>query len=300
MLEVININVRSFSLDFLDVFWEIEDTTENIDNYLFYVYRSGAEKGPFIQISTGLKDTYLFRDGRVNLYSKLRTYYYKIKVKDINTGEIKDFGPSHLQYLPDPQALEIAKRNFILLEQANGTRCYLFKRKRFGARCSCYDSKLGKAIVANCQNCYGVGYLGGYETPIITYIQIYERASELFQSGVGDVEREEAAGRASNYPIIEPRDFIVDDLNRRFRVTTPVERTNLKGAVTSQMFKLHKLDPGDLEYKIPIKIDSYTNITKERIADYEERANLNTAREDWKEEALDSVEITDHRNITDT
>ena len=62
MLKVANIKVRSFSIEYLDLTWEIENTTEDIQEYSFYVERSEAEAGPWKTIAGPLIDKYFLRD----------------------------------------------------------------------------------------------------------------------------------------------------------------------------------------------------------------------------------------------
>ena len=78
-LTVKNPLVRGFSLDFLEVTWEIENTTLDPHDFLTYVLRSESPMGPFDIIAGPFEDRYRFVDNRVNLQHNWRSLTYKIR-----------------------------------------------------------------------------------------------------------------------------------------------------------------------------------------------------------------------------
>ena len=66
MLEVKDFLVRTFDLDYIDMWWTIADTVEDHLNYSFTLFRSESPEGPWDQIAGPFKDKWYFRDTTVN------------------------------------------------------------------------------------------------------------------------------------------------------------------------------------------------------------------------------------------
>ena len=80
MIKFTNERVVSFSLDYQDVLWEILPTSEDLQDYQFFVERSEASAGPWIIIAGPLVDQYRIRDNDVPLIStNARTLHYRIR-----------------------------------------------------------------------------------------------------------------------------------------------------------------------------------------------------------------------------
>ena len=98
MIRLVNTRVVSFARDRHDIYWEIEPTNEDIQEYEFFVERSEAEAGPFDIIAGPLIDRYFFRDSDVFTISTTRTYFYRIRAhhpvsgKDISTQVFDRWG----------------------------------------------------------------------------------------------------------------------------------------------------------------------------------------------------------------
>lgn len=64
--------------------------------------------------------------------------------------------------------LKLARSNANEFLNLFGDYFYLYKKKTSGNLCSCYDQER-KSGVADCPNCYGTGFVGGYEKDSNTY-----------------------------------------------------------------------------------------------------------------------------------
>ena len=75
-LTFVNTKIRSFSLDFLEVLWEIEDTVLDQLDFQLYVLRSESPMGPFDTIAGPFEDKYRFVDNTVNLMLSIEHIIY--------------------------------------------------------------------------------------------------------------------------------------------------------------------------------------------------------------------------------
>jgi hypothetical protein len=254
-----NIHILSFAISHLDIIWEYtEEVVGEVSNYLLYIYRSSGQAGTWeLMTPTGFDITRLFfRDHRVNLLSKNREYFYKLKTVNTITGEEVEYDPAGLELLPDVISLDIVRRSNLLLDFV-GMDVIVFQVKKQGVRCSCYDAKLGAKIRHNCESCFDITFTGGYNRGIKCKMNIVRGANDLTNTAMGDIENNMARGWTSNYPVISPRDLIVIPNNERYRVLTPVNYSTKLGFTTSQQFNLGQLDRSDIAFKVPISITAY-------------------------------------------
>jgi len=88
-LKFVNTKIRSFSLDFLEVLWEIEDTVVDPLDFQLYVLRSESPMGPFDTVAGPFEDKYRFVDSTVNLLHRWRQLWYKIRsVQKADTSSV--------------------------------------------------------------------------------------------------------------------------------------------------------------------------------------------------------------------
>lgn len=149
---------------------------------------------------------------------------------------------------------EAVRRNNWILEQG-GERVYLFIRKTAGIPCQCAlnDRTLeyNQMPRNQCRNCYGTGFVGGYEGPY-NAILVPDEADRR----VGQTER----GRHLEFsyevwmgptPLLTMRDFVVKQTNERFSIGA-VRRPNNRGNILQQHFTIAYLDESDIRYKVPL------------------------------------------------
>jgi hypothetical protein len=265
MLQLRNERVVSFSLNHNDVFWEIEPTTEDVQQYEFYVERSEAEAGPWDTIAGPLIDQYMIRDNAVHaITTNARTLFYRIRCRHVPTDRVVYSVTFDREGSPNILATEMIRLERVLFEEFVGVRCWLFPRRSFGQRCpNCYDQVLGKTVDTRCPTCWGTGFSGGYHYPTAFWAQI-DAMPETEQVSVEDHRRVQVAQlRCGPSPAIKPLDLIIDNQNRRYRVTES-GGTAMSGVRVRAEIKMVLIQKGSIEDKIPLKVDTATIVLTPR------------------------------------
>lgn len=263
MIEVTKLVVRSFTLDYLDIFWEIspvagpqqESVPHEIYDFDFYVLRAEAPLGPYEQVGGPLRDVYRFRDTRVSLLHKWRTLHYKIKIVHRPSGEFTETAPtSSSDPEPDLIAAEVNRLEDILFREFVGRKCWLYPVRTFGPRCSCVDPILGRRARSNHKTCFGTGWFGGYHYPVESFIQFDPAPKQTIPNSLQEQQPSNTSARMISFPPVSPRDIIIESENRRWRVVS-VSSTQRLRSVLHQELVLHEIPRGDIEYDLPVKVD---------------------------------------------
>ena len=255
-----NLLVRSFSLDFLEITWEIGNTTQDVHDYQMYVLRSESPEGPWDEVAGPFEDRYRFVDNRVNLLHRWRQLYYKIKsVKKSDTDNVAYSDAFTFHAEPDLIAMEIQRLERLVWEEFAGRRCFIFPVRTFGQRCPhCYDGPTkGKGHTSqrmrmNCHTCYDTSFARGYFDPIEIFMQIDPSPKALQTIPITERQQVDTVARLPNFPLVKPRDIIVEAENRRWRVVR-VSTTERLRHVVHQELQMHEIVKGDIEFQLPIR-----------------------------------------------
>ena len=253
MLQITKLYARSFDLDHTDIFWETDSFSGNIRRYTFQILRSESSTGPWEPLTEEFEDKYYFRDVTPPRMHKWRTLFYLLRIRDKQTDEISDVGPTSQQAEPDLIALEINRQEDVLFREFVGRLCWLFPVRTFGAYCLCFDRVAGKRTKSNCINCYNTGYLGGFLSPIACYVQFDPNGNQPVPTPYGEKQDQRSTARLISFPPVKPKDILVEAENVRWKVEsmTPTQRLR---SVVHQELVLREVDMGEVEYKLPINI----------------------------------------------
>lgn len=119
-----------------------------------------------------------------------------------------------------------------------------------------YNIEVGEdnSYIANgvaVHNCYGTGYVGGYEGPIDYIIAPPETEKTVQLTNMGLHISYDWNSWGPPYPLLNDRDFIVRQNNDRFTLAH-INPQGSRGAIYQQHFMLSPLDHRDPRYLIPI------------------------------------------------
>lgn len=277
MIVLRNIRVSSLARDAVALSWEYEDTTESLADYTIAVLRSEGESGAYTAVSAELSCAANedFEDGTVNLLSKWRDYYWRLRVTHTASARTRTYGSTSYEkvlsegadpggfVLEAPQdlvATEASRRFDLVLEEFIGARVLVLPSKSSGTRCTnCWDPLKRRKTISNCQVCYGNGVVGGYyaaRESLLAKVPPHI-ASEL--TPLFEMQPQDVLFWASSRPRLKPRDLVVDTLGWRWRVIK-VQRSEKLWALTRQVVQMRKITRDQVEYDVPVSWtrDSFT------------------------------------------
>ena len=259
MIQITKINVESFDLDFLDVSWSLADTSERLARYSIYVQKSvDGSEGPWREVAGPLPGNHTtFRDNDVNQFHNWRQYFYRLRIVDQETS-LEYVSAAYSQVsAPDLIAIELKRRFELVLQEFAGRKVLLFPAITSGFRCpSCYVTSpqgfsIGRQTTQNCQTCFDTTFVGGFASPIVCYIQIDPAVRGIQRNDTQEQDRQDSTARMSGYPIVKPRDVIVEAENIRWEIQSMVP-TEKSRSIVSQSVTLHRIPSSDIRYKIPV------------------------------------------------
>lgn len=153
----------------------------------------------------------------------------------------------------------------VLYDMYYGEPCYVVKVKGTGVRCTkCWSEARQQRIISHCDVCNGSGFVTGYYSPIPIQISFDSDPKK------NDVQKEwenvfdTKRARMSNYPIVKPKDYIINKDEYKRYVITHVETTKLpmlasdpviyskQNYIVSQLLILEEIVPDDNQYNIPL------------------------------------------------
>ena len=266
MIKISDIRVRSFNVDYLDIYWDIEPAFEDLNNYEFVIEKSDNEFCPYETMSGPLIDKYHTRDitvrGRYTYYTKI---YYRVIVRNRDTGEESVYpskGGAKLAARPDLAALEMARINNLRLKEFSGRKIWIFPKRKMGQRCGlCWDPTSGRKLRSQCPNCFDTTWVGGYHAPVEAHGLITTPNEQTIHANFGNVENENTSLMLGNYPELFEGDVIIEAENIRWRVSSSISKIKKSRSLVRQQGALHRIPKGDIEYRIPV------NLTETEVKD---------------------------------
>ncbi len=258
--------MRSFDLGYLDIYWDISPSFEDVSNFEFVVEKSDNEFGPYHDLTVPFVNLFHIRDntvrGQKNHYNKI---YYRIRVQErggAGQAIFPEVGGAKLAALPDLAALEMARLNNLKLKEFSGRQVWVFPRKQSGQRCElCFDKVAQRRIRSGCSTCYDTSWVGGYHAPVQTYGMIVSPNEQTIHANFGDVQNENTTMLIGNYPEISEGDLVVEAENIRWRVASSIAKVKKSRALVRQQVAIHRIPTADIEYRIPL------NLTEDQIKD---------------------------------
>jgi hypothetical protein len=125
-------------------------------------------------------------------------------------------------------------------------------RRSWGPNCNrCYNQQRQVASDADCPDCYGTGYAGGFLNPAYSPAIFNPGKKAIISAGV-EYDNGQIYMELANVPIVSPLDVVVDVRNHvRYEVREVTPYTHAQ-TVVSQICALNRLDENDARYTIPV------------------------------------------------
>lgn len=258
MLQLTSLTVDNYSINRNILDWSFTTTSGLLSDYSLSVYKSESPG-----ISGTLTDYTLLASGIIptdaryydysvsGLNSHIRTWYYKIYEETTSTL-LTDY-PYYANREPIDYAVrEILLRKSLVMKRFVHRNLYLIKYRSWGDHCSrCWDDTLLRASDDKCPECYGLGWSGGYFTPVPIFGEIQQSPKYIQIQMFGEWHPSDIMLIMLHYPLIIPRDIIVDDKGKRW-LAVQVRYTEKLGKVIEQNIQLSLIAYDDIVYTIPL------------------------------------------------
>jgi len=254
-IQIKDLKVRSLDIDYNEVSWALQDTIEDAFDYNFQVLRSESPSGPFDVLTEPFQDRYIFIDNTLQPTHRWRTFFYKVRINHLASGDSLDSDPEAREPEADRIGLEIRRHMQLLFREFAGRRCWVLPVRTFGQRCECWNEVMKQRRRAGCRLCFDTGFVRGYHSPIETWMDIDPSPKSEQTTNVGAQQQSNTTGKFGHYPPLKPRDIIIEPENRRWRVGDPVQIEHLRARIWQQ-FRLHEIPPTDVEYSIQPNMDT--------------------------------------------
>lgn len=197
----------------------------------------------------------------VNFSKFTRGYYWLETV--LNTGE-KIISKKFDGYMPeDPYVNEMYVDNVFDVmafpEYGSGhIPCFIYPRRYSGDQCKCRSSSRQGVAVDKCQECFGVGYKGGYFPPVLAFLD-YDTTSNRYsrQENIRTTQDTQMVARTSCYfTIVNPEDVIREIFppHRLWHVKDMPQVYEYNLRPISQSMTLKLVDSGHPIYEIPTPV----------------------------------------------
>jgi hypothetical protein len=156
---------------------------------------------------------------------------------------------------------EAVRRNQWILQEG-GERVLVYLQKTVGETCPCVQNYTHKQPLNDCQKCYGVGILRGYEGPYPIVVAPDDAERRINQTARGMNIEHVMDVWTGPAPLLSQRDFIVRINGERFSVGAVRMPTN-RGMILQQHFNLGWIDEKDIRFKVPI--DNVQGLAAEQL-----------------------------------
>lgn len=254
------VNVHSFDIDYLDVWWEVDMPADSFATHSFVLRRSESATGPWSEFVVGpMKDKWRYRDSAINQRHRHRVFWYKLQIVRDSDGEVVvESEPETMRAEASLEAREMVRRFALALREYIGRVVIVFPVRTFGTRCpTCWDPIRMRQTKDRCRDCYDTGYAGGFLSPYRTWMQIDPSAQGIQITEAGELADVKSTARALPYPILKSNDIIVESENRRWRVMNVTNTERLRSPVHSEL-QLHEIVKHDIVYALPVYLDAET------------------------------------------
>lgn len=176
--------------------------------------------------------------------------YYQLKFyqdeNELGTSQI-----FYLTKLKDPIELTINEKLERAFRVREGVEVWVFNKVRSGPKCdNCFDQIKEEAIKADCETCFGTGYLNGYYPPLRTFGQFLFYTEQEFLTPVGRIKPNGASIVLCYEPRIERDDLIYDPKCKKFFSIITTRTPIIKRYIVYQLANIQEIEPFNVCYKL--------------------------------------------------
>jgi len=167
-------------------------------------------------------------------YDFNKDYYYKLTAREIASPGNSVTSETVWICMSFDGVHDVIRYNeSVLYEIYHGEPCKIIKKKNFGTRCpDCWSSNRLQRTRTHCDTCKGTGFLDGWYDPIEIQISFDSDPRKTDSQKTGEDVYDTKRARLSNYPLVKPKDIILNlDKAKRYTIEH-VETTKLPRLAT--------------------------------------------------------------------
>lgn len=227
--------------------------------YQFFLEWAENPNADFVEVAGPTTGNYL-TDNQRRKWSKLFHSVYRVRLDTPSEQFFSDpvYPFSNLNYHQFLTAKEIIRREYLRLIKYAGTKGYYLARKQWGEICSnCVDFNTGMVTKSDCLECFGTGFVGGYHSPSVLYIDDGLVSSRAQRDPIRSVIAERRmTARAVACPYVTSKDVWVNaDTDERWSIEA-IREIGALGRPLIYQIELRLIEPDNIIYQFPINNDS--------------------------------------------
>lgn len=220
----------------------------------FNIYRSYSPEGEFIKMNATPILGNSFRDAESQAFNKFSHDYYIVEVI-LPTGSTIRSPATTMENTRKKsiqlKAMDIQRREYILLSKFTGVNSILFKRRTYGKRCSlCWNEDIQKSMDDNCPSCLGTSFEGGFFPGVNCYVQYESTPDTLARTYFGKFQASQIAAWTISYPDIASHDVLLRIPDWKMYHVDGITSTELQTVSVRQIMQLVELDKSSVEYNL--------------------------------------------------
>jgi hypothetical protein len=221
---------------------------------LFNIYRCETESGPFTRLNQTPINSNHFADTSTMEFSKFNKDYYIVEAILPGGATLQSSAISIENVRSTPiqlKALDIQRREWILLSKFNGAKTLAFRRKTYGKRCSlCWNPDTERVMRDNCPNCLGTSFDGGYFPAYETFVNYDPTPNALILEYFGKSEPNQIPAWTIGVPELNSFDVLVRLPDWKVYRIAQINATELQTVPVRQIMQLIELSKETVEYQL--------------------------------------------------
>lgn len=253
-IELKNLELHPKSRKSMIITWEFAPTVLDFNNYDIYLERSESPEEGYTRLTKVTLNFNSYVDTDFRVFRFWKDSYVRMCVVPKDGSEKYYTKTSRLAYPPDAEALEFIRRLTITLankKYGTGMPCLAFLRKHGGQTCAeCYDPLKRRVIKSHCQNCYSVGYEGGFYNPIKLYVAFSPDQKRVAITDRGSESISKHNSYTTSYPILNSGDLIYDPRMLRLWSVEVVSQIERRRHPVKQNLTLEEVDKSSVFYQM--------------------------------------------------
>jgi hypothetical protein len=221
----------------------------------------GSTDPGVVKLNTSLVGVPLWRDLTLDMTRKQQFYYLVTQVfsdaseipldRPVNIDEQRsNLGSKFKNHSMSRIFTEWKRRKYKILERTSEKVQVLIQRTS-GPRCDCFDPKYEQPKYGNCTECYGTGFLRGYELINDVSCRVLKHTEVLKLQPQGLVLNANPKGWLVDFPLFRNGDVIARRNGRRYEVNS-VDYIIHQDVLTEQTFELVQLPDTHVVYSFVI------------------------------------------------